>query len=42
MFFATIFRESATHLDSGALDAADARALAEVADKIVFEGIIPW
>ena len=37
-FFATLFGVSATRLESDTIDAADARALAEVADKVVFEG----
>ena len=35
-FFATLFGISATRLESDTIDAADARALAEAADKAVF------
>ena len=38
-FFATLFGISATHLESDTIDASDARALAEVADKVIFEGL---
>lgn len=39
-FFATLFGVSATKLESDTIDAVDARALAEVADKVVFDGQI--
>ena len=37
-FFATLFGISATQLVSDTIDASAAHALAEVADKVVFEG----
>lgn len=37
-FFATLFGTSATRLVSDTIDAPDARLLAEVADKVAFEG----
>lgn len=36
-FFATLFGVSATRLVSDTIDAADARVLGEIADKVVFE-----
>lgn len=41
-FFATLFGTSATQLGTGELSAEDARSLAEIADKIALEGVIPW
>ena len=41
-FFATLFRVSATKLDPNGLDPHDALVLQTVADKIVFDGVIPW
>lgn len=37
-FFAKLFGISATQIGSDTIDSVDARALAEVADKVVFEG----
>lgn len=42
VFFATLFRTSATALGAGGLPEADARILQEIADKIVLEGVLPW
>ena len=36
-FFATLFGEPATKLSSGEIDPTDAKILAEIADKVVFE-----
>jgi len=41
-FFATLFGESATRLPKGELDEADAKVLASVADKVVFDKVIAW
>ena len=40
-FFATLFKESATRLSCGELDPEKAKILAEIADKVVSEGIEP-
>ena len=40
-FFATLFGESATKLSAGEIDPADAKVLAEIADKVVREKIEP-
>ena len=41
-FFATLFGVSATLLDANGLDESDARELQNAADRIVFDGVIPW
>ena len=41
-FFASLFGISATALSDNGLDHADALALQSVADKIVFDKVIPW
>ena len=41
-FFASIFGVSATALSDNGLDHPDALALQSVADKIVFDKVIPW
>ena len=40
-FFATLFGEPATKLSAGEIDPADAKILAEIADKVVRENIEP-
>ena len=40
-FFATLFGEPATKLSAGEIDPADAKILAEIADKVVREKIEP-
>ena len=40
--FATLFRQSATLLDPSPLEPEAAKALAQVADKIVFDHVLPW
>ena len=40
-FFATLFGEPATKLSAGEVDPADAKILAEIADKVVRENIEP-
>jgi hypothetical protein len=40
-FFTTLFGESATKLSAGEIDPADAKVLAEIADKVVRENIEP-
>lgn len=42
VFFASLFKKSATALGDAGLPPEDARVLREVADKIALEGLIPW
>jgi hypothetical protein len=42
VFFASLFKKSATALGDAGLPPDDTRVLREVADKIALEGFIPW
>ena len=42
VFFATIFKQSATVLDACGVEESVAKDLQNIADKIALEGVVPW